>query len=229
MSTGTDRIREGLRRAPLPLKGAMLVAGAAVFFVLFPFLQRYFLLSLLLFGIFLAAAGILFFLVSERSAFKAVLVLWAAGSVIYMAIAVILIIRGVQPLSYITLDTPGRVFYYASYPLRVLGIFFVGLLFSHTTSPAEFLRWGELGVRITLAYRAFEYSVQSLGDTKGFLIVQGHWPDSEDKTSIFGMFVATIRSVPYLVATMMRNLILWFPWAYISYTRLRRDLERRKV
>ena len=103
--------------------------------------------------------------------------LWTTGSVIYLLIAFVLIIKGIQPLPYIEMDRIGMILYYVSYPLRVLGIFFAGLIFSSITSPVEFLKWGEFGLKITLAYRAFEYSVNAFDANREALILQNQWPD----------------------------------------------------
>jgi len=152
------------------------------------------------------------------------MMLWAGGSVIYMIIAAVLILRNVQPLPYMQMGRTHLLLYYLSYPLRVLGIFFTGLIFAGITSPADFLRWGEAGLRIALVYRAFEYSVISLGDVRRALVLQGEWPERYGRYRAGQRIVLFFRGAPILVATIFRNIILWFPWAWICYTNLKREL-----
>jgi hypothetical protein len=37
--------------------------------------------------------------------------------------------------------------------------------------------------------------------------------------------IRVVRAAPLLIATTFRNVILWFPWAWICYTSLRRDIS----
>ena len=218
------RVRGGLRSLHLILKLFFLVSGAAVFFFLFPFLLRYGYPVYSAYALLLVCVGIVFRLVMGKHIFRVTMLLWAGGSIIYMMIAVVLIVRDVQPLPYMHLDRIRLILYYLSYPLRVLGIFFTGLIFAGITSPAEFLRWGETGLRIALLYRAFEFSVLSLEDIRRALILQGEWPE-RDRGSRAGQKIGMfIRGAPVLVATIFRNIILWFPWAWICYTNLRKEL-----
>ena len=203
--------------------------GAALFFVLFPFLLKYGVPVYIFFGILLTGTGIVFFFIAGKRLFKITVWLWASGSIVYFCIASILILRGVQPLPYVRMDDLNRILYYFSYPLRVLGIFFVGLVFSRVTSPVEFLRWGEAGLKIALAYRAFEYSVASFDDVRQALVIQGEWPDFKKRGNSLRKAASAIRSAPVLVATSFRNIILWFPWAWICYVKLQKDLKRGGV
>ncbi len=220
------RVERSLRRLPLVVKILFLVLGAALFFLLFPFLLRFGAPVYFIFGALLFGTGTVFFSVAGRRTFKITLWLWATGSIIYFCIAAVLILKGVQPLPYMHMNDLNRVLYYFSYPLRVLGIFFTGLIFSSITSPAEFLRWGETGLKIALSYRAFEYSVNSFENVRQALLIQGEWPDFRRKGRIFTKAVLAIRGAPVLVATAFRNIILWFPWAWICYNKLRHDLRR---
>jgi len=220
------RVERALRKLPLAVKILLLVSGAALFFVLFPFLLQYGMPVYVFFCALLFGTGTVFFFVAGRRMFKVTVWLWATGSIIYFCIAAVLILKDVQPLPYMQMDDLNRILYYFSYPLRVLGIFFVGLIFSRITSPAEFLRWGETGVKIALAYRAFEYSVNSFDDVRQALLIQGEWPDFRKRGHIFFKAVLAIRGAPVLVATAFRNIILWFPWAWICYSKLRQDLRR---
>jgi len=158
------------------------------------------------------------------------MVLWLVGSGVYMLIALPLIARGVQPLPYLVLDPLDRVLYYVSYPFRVLGIFFTGLIFVQVTSPVEFLRWGRAGLKIALALRAFEYAVSAFEDTRRALVIQGEWPDIHGRGHGLSLAARTISAAPRLVATTFRNIIIWFPWAWICYNSLEKNIfERRKA
>lgn len=217
-------VTRGLRRLHLIFKLLILVSGAALFFILFPYLLRF---GAPVYGVLfflLLSFGILFRMVAGKQTFRLTMMLWAGGSVIYMIIAAVLILRNVQPLPYMQMGRTHLLLYYLSYPLRVLGIFFTGLIFAGITSPADFLRWGEAGLRIALVYRAFEYSVISLGDVRRALVLQGEWPERYGRYRAGQRIVLFFRGAPILVATIFRNIILWFPWAWICYTNLKREL-----
>jgi hypothetical protein len=154
--------------------------------------------------------------------------LWTSGSVIYLIIAFVLIMKDIQPLPYIEMDRIGMILYYVSYPLRVLGIFFTGLIFSSITSPIEFLKWGGFGFKITLAYRAFEYSVNAFDANREALILLNQWPDFTKGDNGFRRIVTVLKSAPILVSTTFRNLILWFPWAWICFNSLKKEIEKRE-
>jgi hypothetical protein len=153
--------------------------------------------------------------------------LWGSGSILYLVIALILILRGVQPLPYLHMEPLQMALYYMSYPFRVLGIFFIGLTFSQITSPAEFLRWGETGLKIALVYRAFEYSINSFEENRRALLIEGTWPEFLKGNRNYKMVFSIIRSAPVLVATTFRNIILWYPWAWICYNSLKLDIKKR--
>jgi hypothetical protein len=222
-------VKRSLRKLPLVIKLILLVSGASLFFLLFPFLLRYGTIIYIAFFSLLLIFGALFRIVTDKGTFKATLWLWGGGSIVYLIIALFMILRGVQPLPYIQFETLPLIIYYLSYPLRVLGIFFIGLIFANITSPAEFLSWGEAGLKIALAYRAFEYSVQTFSETKTALLIQGEWPDFGGvKRQSFREVLTVIRSAPVLIATAFRNIILWFPWAWICYNSLKKEIIRRK-
>jgi hypothetical protein len=220
-------LQKKLRSAHLVLKILILFAGAALFF-LFPFLLKYGIATYLVYFSLLILFGILFRGVTGKKTFKITMLLWASGSIIYMFIALILILRGVQPLPYMQMGYVQLILYYVSYPLRVLGIFFTGLIFAEITSPAEFLRWGEMGLRIALIFRAFEYSVNSLDEIRKALIMQGEWPETYGNETYGYKIRVLVKGAPVLVSTIFRNIILWFPWAWICYTNLRKEVLRRE-
>jgi hypothetical protein len=216
-------LQKKLRSAHLVLKILILLTGAALFF-LFPFLLKYGISTYLVYVILLIVFGILFRVVTGKKIFKVTMLLWATGSIIYMFIAFILIFRGIQPLPYMQMGYFQLVLYYVSYPLRILGIFFTGLIFAGITSPAEFLRWGETGLRIALIFRAFEYSVNSLEEIRKALIMQGEWPETYGNDTYGRKIRMLVKGAPILVSTIFRNIILWFPWAWICYTNLRKEV-----
>ena len=205
----------------LIVKFVLLMSGAVVFFVLFPFLLKHGLKVYILIFTLLVLAGVTFRIVAGKKAFKVIMWLWAGGSIIYLIVAAFLIVKGVQPLLYLKMDRFDMILYYVSYPLRVLGIFFTGLIFSSITSPVEFLRWGDFGLKIALVYRSFETNMKAL-------IVQGEWPDFSRDAKNFRRTFLVVKSTPMLVAITFRNIILWFPWAWICYNTLRKDVDKRR-
>jgi hypothetical protein len=217
-----------LERFPLPVKLFILISGALIFFLLFPFLLQRSLSNCLYFVPILVLLGILYRLIQGKRAFRLIMWLWAGGFIIYMVISLFLILKNVQPLPYRTMDSAELIIYYLSYPLRVLGIFFTGLLFSSITSPIDFLPWGKIGQKIALAFRSFEYSVNAFEENRRALIIQGEWPDfRKGEGGIRGPWMFA-KSAPVLVATTFRNIILWFPWAWICYNALQKYMDRRK-
>ena len=212
----------------LIVKFVLLMSGAVVFFVLFPFLLKHGLKVYILFFTLLVLAGVTFRIVAGKKAFKVIMWLWAGGSIIYLIVAAFLIVKGVQPLLYLKMDRFDMILYYVSYPLRVLGIFFTGLIFSSITSPVEFLRWGDFGLKIALVYRSFEYSANSFETNMKALIVQGEWPDFSRDAKNFRRTFLVVKSTPMLVAITFRNIILWFPWAWICYNTLRKNVDKRR-
>jgi len=218
---------ERLRHIPLVFKLIYLVLGGGIFFVLFPFLLRYGSIVYIAFFILLLVFGLLFRMVTNRKTFRITLWLWVTGSILYILVAIFFVIKGMQPLPYMHMERLAMILYYFSYPFRILGIFFTGLTFVEITSPVEFIRWGKAGLSLALAYRAFEYSIASFNENRIALMIQGNWPDSADRVHKFRLFIQIVRYAPVLIATTFRNLILWSPWAWICYTSIKKDIERR--
>ncbi|MEW5818459.1 MAG: hypothetical protein AB1798_24100 [Spirochaetota bacterium] len=222
------KIKFTLEKINLFFKLGFLAAGAAFFFILFPFFLAKGFFVYILFFVVLIIIGALFRIVGGRKNFKVTIWLWISGLFIYLIIALILILKNIQPLPYMEMKGFTLSLYYLSYPFRVLGIFFTGLIFANITSPVEFLKFGGFGFKIALAYRAFEFSVSSFEENRQALIIQGQWPDftkeQKNVTIIFGI----IKSSPLLIATTFRNIILWFPWAWICYNTIKKDITRRR-
>jgi hypothetical protein len=222
------KLKEKLQDINIVVKLVMLALGAALFFLLFPFLLKWGgVFVYVVFFVILLITGAVFRLVSGRRTFRLTLWLWLSGSVVYMIIATVLILRGVQPLPYIRMDRVDLVLYYLSYPLRVLGIFCTGLIFSSIASPVEFLKWGSFGMKVALAYRAFEYAVNAFETNREALLIQDEWPDFSKGMRKNRRLGKVIKAAPALVATTFRNIILWFPWAWVCYTNLQKEMSKK--
>ncbi|MFW6138261.1 MAG: hypothetical protein ACOC7U_03715, partial [Spirochaetota bacterium] len=192
----SQKINRSLENLHLLVKALLLVSGASIFFVVFPFLLKYGLSMYIIFFFFLLVFGVMFRITSDRRSFKIIMWLWASGSLIYLIIASVLIMKNIQPLPYIQMGRIEMILYYISYPLRVLGIFFTGLLFARITSPVEFLRWGENGLKIALAYRAFEYSINAFDTNRKALVIQGQWPDFTERGKAVTTVYKVIKNAP---------------------------------
>ncbi len=221
------KIIRSLTKLNLWIKVLFLVSGGGIFFVIFPFLLKYGSYVYILYFFVLIIFGLLFRIIVGRKVFKLTLWLWASGSVIYLIISIVLILKGVQPLPYIHMKRIDLILYYLSYPLRVLGIFFTGLIFVGITSPIEFIKYGKIGLGIALIYRAFEYSISMFEENRIALLIQGSWPDFGDTNKKYLMFFKLIKQTPLLIATTFRNIILWAPWAWICYNAIKKDIIRR--
>ena len=216
-----------LNNMKLIYKIMFLIGGGAIFFILFPFLLGYGKSIYIAYFLILIIYAILFRVVAGKKSFKITMWLWASGSIIYLIISVFLILKGIQPLPYVKMNKFDLILYYLSYPLRVLGIFFTGLVFVAITSPIEFLKFGKLGLGIALIYRAFEYSISSFEENRIALMIQGSWPDFTDNVNKIRLFFKLIKSTPLLIATTFRNIILWSPWAWICYNAIKKEITRR--
>ena len=227
LDTGETKIALFLNEIKLIYKALFLIAGGALFFILFPFLLKYGKSIYIIYFVVLIIYAVLFRVVAGKKSFKITMWLWVSGSLIYLIISIFLIIRGVQPLPYVKMKQFELILYYLSYPLRVLGIFFTGLIFVAITSPIEFLKFGKFGLGIALIYRAFEYSISSFEENRIALMIQGSWPDFMDSTNKLKLFFMLVKSTPLLIATTFRNIILWSPWAWICYNAIKKDIMRR--
>ncbi len=221
------KLTEKLSNAPLWMKILFLLSGGSLFFILFPFLLKYGLYIYAVYFATLIVFGIIFRLVAGRKVFRITLWLWGSGSLIYLVVSLILILQGVQPLPYLHMEKLNLILYYLTYPLRVLGIFFTGLIFVSITSPIEFIRFGRVGLGIALIYRAFEYSISMFDENRTALLIQGSWPDFDDSDKKYRLFFKLILKTPLLIATTFRNIIMWAPWAWICYNAIKKDLMRR--
>lgn len=222
--TFTQKIKTYLEELNLIIKLSMLVIVAICFFILFPFLLNYGkIVYIILFSLFSISLSLLR-IISGKKIFRITIWLWASGSIIYLIIAGFMIYKRIQPLPYIYFQGWKLLLYYLSYPLRLLGIFATGIIFVTITSPIEFLKWGNSGLKIALAYRAFEYSINAIEENRISLIIQGEWPDFSEGRRGLKRVYRVIKYAPKLVATTLRNIILWVPWAWICYNTLKKEI-----
>lgn len=156
-----------------------------------------------------------------RKSFMTVLGFWAFGSLIYLLIAVPRIYSGASLSPYLDLKIiKDRWLYTLAYPIRLLGTFSTGLVFIRITSPVEFLRWGSFGLKIALLFRAIQYATQAFNETRLALLMQDKWPEEQQGFIRFREAWLTIKYGPLLVGTTLRNIILWFPWAWLCFNKL---------
>ena len=220
-----------LRRLSLPLKLTLLVTMGALLFgsnllVSAAHLDIYFA------GLVGAVAALLvvgYFILGKRS-LKNMLGLWAIGTVIYLLFAIVRIYSGGALSPYFALvNTYERWFYSLLFQVILLGTFTVGLIFMEITSPIEFLRWGRLGLKIALLFRAFEQAMQILQDTKMALLMRGEWPEEGNDIISLRKTWLVIKCSPLLIRTGLRNIILfWFPWGWLCVVKLQKLMQQRK-
>ncbi len=224
--TFSASLRSLLENLSLVIKFSILfISGTA----LFPFfigegeLQSYF-WFLVAFVLLLSSCCIL---VIGPKAFRAVLVLWLIGTAIYFLFAVPRIYSG-EPLSpsINPQDEIGRWIYSIATPLRLLGTFAIGLTIASVISPTEFLKWRRVGPWIALLFRSVQFSIQSFQDTRLALLMQNQWPDKGNGLIRPRESWLTVRYGPTLVFTTIRNVLLWYPWAWVSFNKLQYKLER---
>lgn len=217
-------LKDRLRRSNIWIKFLILISGGGIFFFLFPFLLKYRYFSYGIFIISLFVAGLFFTFLYGKRGLKVIFSLWGGGTIIYFVIVTLFILKGRQPLPYIELRKPELIFYYLSYPLRLLGVFFTGLIFMQIVSPTDFTGWGKLGLTIALIFRSFEFSIERLEMTRVALIMEGLWPDPYEKKSFLKSIKLFFKGSTILVATAFRNIILWFPWAWIVFNSIKREM-----
>lgn len=215
------RLRFVLGCTPLWLKAMMLVAVALycfgfVFIVRERQLGRY---CIVLVGI---TSAILLMLrgAVRRSEFRLLLFTWAVGSLLYAAAAALLVLLGVNLSPYLDLDTmSARWLYSLSYPLRMMAVLATGMLFFEFTSPLEFGRKSAVSWRAALLFRAVEYAKEVFVDTIGALTMLNRWPCVKANRFSLRQGRIMLRRAPELVATVIRNILVWAPWAWMTMSR----------
>jgi len=214
---GEKRLRSLLGGMHLLLKVAVLLAVAVfcfgfVFFVRESDLGWY---SLALGGVASTVVLVLRGTV-RRSEFRLLFVAWAVGSLIYFAIATVLVFSGTSLSPYMELKSlPARWLYTLSYPFRIITVLATGMLFFEFTSPLEFGRSSAAVRRAGLLFRAVEYAKEQLVDTVGAMAMLNRWPHVPAKIFRARQVWRMLRQSPEVVATVIRNILIWSPWAWM--------------
>lgn len=165
-----------------------------------------------------------------RRTLKLTFILWSIGAIIYLCIAIPRIYSHAPLSPYMELKSETeRWVYTLAFPVRLLGIFVMGLSFATITSPIEFLRWGQLGLRVALLFRAIQYATQSFNETRLALLMRNEWPEQGKGIIRTREAWLIMRQGPKLVTTTFRNVILWFPWAWFCYNKLLTNMKGNKT
>jgi hypothetical protein len=154
--------------------------------------------------------------------------LWLIGAVIFIMVSLPRI-YGEIPLSpYLNIsNTGGRWLYHLIYSIRLLTTFAIGLIFMAITSPIEFIKWRKIGIWIAFLFRAVEYSSKSFQDTRTALMMQNNWPEPAAGLKRLSEAAKMIKNSSRLIVTTVRNIILWFPWAYLTFRKITQPSEER--
>lgn len=149
--------------------------------------------------------------------------LWSIGTVVYLLIALPLAFAGVSPSPMLHgLNLFERILYSFLRPIGLLGVLAAGLTFMRITSPIEFLAFGAPGYWMAVLFRAQEFAGQELRNTQIVLSIQGEWPDADEPGPRRLYLTRVFRSGPILVSTAFRNVLIWGPWAYLCFRKLKR-------
>ena len=193
-----------------------------VFFITESKLAMYFIFLLVIIGL----MGFVCYMVTEQRTFWFTIKLWVIGSIIYLAVVIPYTFSGASLSPYMKLDDNVNRYLYAFFlPLRLLGTFFVGLTFLEVTSPTEFLKFGTVGQWIAFLFRIIEYAKQSFRESIIALRMQGEWPEEGKGFIRFREAWLTIRQGPTLAIVTFRNIILWFPKAWLYFNRLQNNMR----
>ncbi|MGQ0551711.1 MAG: ATP-binding cassette domain-containing protein [Planctomycetota bacterium] len=156
----------------------------------------------------------------QRSAFHILMVTWAFGSLLYVAVAALVVMSGASLSPYMSLDTPTtRWLYTLSHPLRMLATITSGMLFFQFTSPLEFGLFGRWRRRATLLFRSAEFATEALLDTMQAMVMLSRWPDFEAANMVPRQAWVALRRSPELLGTVIRNILVWSPWAWMCMSR----------
>lgn len=220
-------IKKRIENIPLFAKILFLLITTIVFFFFVFFiteskLTTYFIFLLVI----IILMGFVCYIVTGQRTFWFTVKLWAIGSVIYLAVAIPYTYSGASLSPYMKLDNNVNRYLYSFFlPLRLLGIYFVGLTFLEVTSPTEFLKFGTVGFWIAFLFRIIEYAKQSFREAIIALRIQGEWPEESKGLIRFREAWLTIRRGPTLVIVTFRNIILWFPQAWLCFNRMQNNLK----
>lgn len=227
-------MRNLLAHLPLSVKIGSLLLTACILFISNIFATTYslslhFILMAIIISFFVSVA----YLTLELATFKSMLKLWLLGTLVYACFAIPRIYLAGSLSPYYSLQSiSDRWLYSFLLPIILLGTLSVGLIFVRITSPLEFLRWGKVGLGITLLLRALQHSVQIFSETRIALMMQNQWPEEKSNFYSLSSTWQVIKFSPLLIRTAIRNLILyWFPWGWICFNQLRNKqvLTQQKV
>ena len=215
-------VKDLLKRCHLIVKIAYMSLVACAFFLFVFFVpQRTMVVFYALILVAVVMQGVVTYVVIGSAAFWLTLRLWVIGTVIYLAIAIPLTLNGVEPTPWIRLDdTTQRLLYSVLYPVRILGIFFVGLVFLSITSPTEFFIFGRVGLYVALLLRSIEVSKLNVVQTLESFKILGMWPDRVHSIGRTKALSMRVRSCPLIIIVTLRNLANWMPWAWVHFKRL---------
>ncbi|MBL7137044.1 MAG: hypothetical protein ISS81_10735 [Candidatus Marinimicrobia bacterium] len=225
------KIIMSLRNMPLFIKIGFLIIVASLFyisplFVTESLMKPYFFILLFIVVLFASFCRIII----GKKLFKSIFWLWFIGAAIYLLISTIRIynmssLSPYQEYNHIF----ERWLYVVAHSIRLLGTFAVGLIFIKVTSPIEFLNWGKPGLYFALLLRATQYSTEKFNEVRIALLMQNKWPDDNGRIIQPKNAWLTIKYAPALVAVTFRNIIQWFPWAWIFFTKLHNKLKGVKT
>lgn len=218
-----------LRKLPLFAKFSFLILVAIFFFGLILFIDKSQLVSYsCLISFLLIVMGVITRLVIGHHLFWLTIKLWVIGCIIYLLLMIPYALLTNFPISpFIVLDDKAsRLLYILGYPVRILGIYFAGLIFIGITSPTEFLKFGTSGLYLAFLLRTIEYTKEVLWQNIDALRMQGKWPEESKGIIRFREACSKIKHSPTLVIITFRNIICWaLPWAWLSFSRIQKNLK----
>jgi hypothetical protein len=170
--------------------------------------------------------GCICYVITGKRTFWFTMKLWAIGTVIYLLIVIPYTFSGGSLSPYIKLHNNFNRYLYSFFlPLRLLGIYFIGLTFLEITSPTEFLKFGTVGQWITFLFRIIEFARQTFRESIISLRMQGEWPDEGRGIVRFREAWLTIKKGPTLAIVTFRNIIIWFPKAWLYFNKLQNNMR----
>ena len=219
------KVKMSLRKLPLWVKISSLFMFANI---LFPFFigddeLRIYFYTLVVLVIFIAFWGRL---IIGKGEFKVILTLWLTGSAIYLCFAIPYIYSQYDISPHLKLDNLiDRWLYTLALTIRLLGLFSIGLIFVSIISPIQFLRWGKWGYAFALLLRVIEQAVQKLHETRMALLMQNKWPEEHTGIIRLNQAYLIVKNSPKLIITTIRNMIVWFPWAWLCFNRIKINIK----
>lgn len=179
----------------------------------------------LLFVLVISVASLYRIAVGKKE-FRSVILFWLIGTFIYLIFTIPLIYTQFDISPHLKLDNIiDRWLYTIALPIRLLGLFSGGLIFIRIISPIEFLRWKNFGYIIALLFRVIEQAKQKIHETRIALLMQNNWPEESGNLNRFRVASLIIKSSPKLIITTIRNMIVWFPWAWLCFKRFKGNFK----